>query len=58
MSDADVECSIISTNVRLRSGVVVWESILLDGVTVGDRVRFTAEKLDGLYTVTALAKAP
>ena len=35
LSDADVECSIISTNVRLRSGVVVWESILLDGVTVG-----------------------
>ena len=36
----------------------VRDAKLLDGVTVGDRVRFTAEKLDGLYTVTALAKAP
>jgi len=31
---------------------------LLDGVAVGDRVRFTADKLDGNYTVTALTKAP
>ncbi len=29
---------------------------LLDGVAVGDRVRFTAEKLDGNYTVTSIAK--
>ena len=36
----------------------VRDAKLLDGVAVGDRVRFTAEKLDGLYTVTALAKAP
>jgi Cu/Ag efflux protein CusF len=31
---------------------------LLDGVAVGDRVRFTAEKIDGNYTVTSIAKAP
>ena len=36
----------------------VRDAGLLDGVVVGDRVRFTAEKLDGQYTVTALAKAP
>ena len=35
----------------------VRDAKLLDGVAVGDRVRFTAEKLDGLYTVTAIAKA-
>jgi Cu/Ag efflux protein CusF len=31
---------------------------LLEGVAVGDRVRFTAERIDGNYTVTALVKAP
>ncbi|GMV46584.1 MAG: hypothetical protein AMXMBFR66_19820 [Pseudomonadota bacterium] len=31
---------------------------LLDGVAVGDRVRFTADKVDGNFTVTALVKAP
>jgi Cu/Ag efflux protein CusF len=31
---------------------------LLDGVTVGDRVRFAAERIDGNYTITALSKAP
>ncbi|RVU47379.1 copper-binding protein [Rubrivivax rivuli] len=36
----------------------VREARLLDGVAVGDRVRFTADKLDGQYTVTALSKAP
>jgi Cu/Ag efflux protein CusF len=36
----------------------VRDAKLLDGVAVGDRVRFTAEKLDGQYTVTALSKAP
>jgi Cu(I)/Ag(I) efflux system periplasmic protein CusF len=35
----------------------VRDAKLLDGVIVGDRVRFTAEKLDGQYTVTALTKA-
>ena len=29
---------------------------LLDGLTVGDRVRFVAEKLDGNYTVTSIQK--
>lgn len=29
---------------------------LLDGVAVGDRIRFTAEKLEGNYTVTSIAK--
>ena len=31
---------------------------LLDGLAVGDRVRFAAERIDGQYTVTALTKAP
>lgn len=29
---------------------------LLDGLTVGDRVEFTAEKVDGQYVVTAIRK--
>ncbi|MBC7941802.1 MAG: copper-binding protein [Chitinophagaceae bacterium] len=36
----------------------VREARMLDNVAVGDRVRFDAEKLDGSYTVTALAKQP
>ena len=31
---------------------------LLDGVNVGDRVRFAADRIDGQYTLTALTKAP
>lgn len=30
---------------------------LLDGVNVGDRVRFVAEKVNGQFTVTVLTKA-
>ncbi len=29
---------------------------LLEGITVGDRVRFAAEKVNGQFTVTALSK--
>lgn len=29
---------------------------LLDGLAVGDRVEFTAEKVDGQYVVTAIRK--
>jgi Cu(I)/Ag(I) efflux system periplasmic protein CusF len=36
----------------------VRDAKMLDGVAVGDRVRFAAEKLDGQYTVTSLSKAP
>ncbi len=36
----------------------VVDAKLLEGVAVGDRVRFAAEKLGGNYTVTALVKAP
>ena len=36
----------------------VADGKLLDSVTVGDRVRFAAAKIDGAYTVTALVKAP
>jgi len=36
----------------------VRDARLLEGVAVGDRVRFTAEKIDGNYTVTSIAKAP
>jgi Cu(I)/Ag(I) efflux system periplasmic protein CusF len=31
---------------------------MLDEVAVGDRVRFIAERADGQYVVTMLAKAP
>jgi len=31
---------------------------LLDGVAVGDRVRFAADRVGGSYTVTVLVKAP
>lgn len=30
----------------------------LEGLAVGDRVRFTAEKVDGNFTVTSIDKAP
>ena len=30
---------------------------LLDGVAVGDKVRFAADKVDGQYVVTAIVKA-
>jgi Cu/Ag efflux protein CusF len=29
---------------------------MLDALAVGDKVRFTAEKVDGQYTVTAISK--
>lgn len=35
----------------------VRDQALLDGVAVGDRVRFAAERLEGQYTVVALSKA-
>ena len=31
---------------------------LLDELTVGSRVRFSAERIDGQYTVTSVSKAP
>ena len=31
---------------------------LLDGLAVGSRIRFTAECIDGQYTVTSISKAP
>jgi Cu/Ag efflux protein CusF len=31
---------------------------LLDGLAVGDRVRFSAERINGQYTVTAVGKVP
>jgi Cu(I)/Ag(I) efflux system periplasmic protein CusF len=34
----------------------VREPKLLDGVAVGDRIRFAAERIDGAYTVTAIGK--
>lgn len=36
----------------------VRDAKLLDGLAVGDRVRFAADRIDGQYTVTALSKAP
>jgi Cu(I)/Ag(I) efflux system periplasmic protein CusF len=36
----------------------VKDAAMLGKVQVGDRVRFTAEKIGGNYTVTAISKAP
>lgn len=36
----------------------VRDAKMLDGLAVGDKVRFTAEKVDGQFTVTAISKAP
>jgi Cu/Ag efflux protein CusF len=36
----------------------VKEAKMLDGLAVGDRVRFSAAKIDGHYMVTSIAKAP
>jgi len=34
------------------------EPRLLEGLAVGDKVRFTAEKIDGQFMVTSIGKAP
>ena len=36
----------------------VREAKMLDGVAVGNRVRFVAEKVNGQYLLTTLTKAP
>ncbi len=36
----------------------VRDKAMLDGLAVGDRVRFRAERIEGSYTVTAVSKAP
>ena len=36
----------------------VADAKMLDGVAVGDRVRFAAGKIAGVYTVTVLVKQP
>jgi len=39
---------------------MIWrvrDAKMLDGLAVGDKVRFTGEKIGGQYTVTAIAKA-
>jgi len=34
------------------------DSKLIDGLVVGDKIRFTAEKINGQYTLTSVTKAP
>lgn len=46
LSDADVESSVLSPNVRLGSGTMVWDSLLLDGVTVGRNARIRRAIID------------
>ena len=41
----------MTMNFRVRDGK------LLDAVAIGDRVRFTAEKIDGAYVLTSLNKS-
>ncbi len=36
----------------------VADGKMLDGVAVGDRVRFAADKIGGVYTVTAIVRTP
>ncbi len=36
----------------------VADTKMLDNLAVGDRIRFTADKLNGQYTLTTVAKAP
>ena len=36
----------------------VKDPALLGQIAVGDKVRFTVEKVDGAYTITSLQKAP
>jgi Cu/Ag efflux protein CusF len=36
----------------------VKDPAMLEGVAVGDKVKFDAEKIGGNYTVTAISKAP
>ncbi len=31
---------------------------LIEGLAVGDKIRFTAEKINGQYTLTSVTKAP
>jgi Cu(I)/Ag(I) efflux system periplasmic protein CusF len=41
----------MTMNFRVRDGK------LIDTVAVGDRVRFTAEKIDGAYVLTSITKS-
>ena len=36
----------------------VKDAKLLDAIAAGDKVKFTAEQIDGNYVVTSLVKAP
>ena len=36
----------------------VKDAKLLDGLAVGDKLRFQAERIDGKYTVTSVSKTP
>jgi Cu(I)/Ag(I) efflux system periplasmic protein CusF len=36
----------------------VAEPQMLDGLAVGSRIRFAAERINGQYTVTQISKAP
>ena len=36
----------------------VTDPTMLDGLAVGNRIRFTAERLNGQYTLTSVLKAP
>lgn len=40
----------------MRMVFAVREAKMLDGLAVGDKVRFTAAKIDGRFTVTSISK--
>jgi Cu/Ag efflux protein CusF len=40
----------------MRMAFRVRDSKMLDGLAVGDKVRFTAAKIDGQFTATAISK--
>ena len=42
----------------MRMSFRVREPRLLEGLAAGDKVRFTAEKIDGQFTIVTISKAP
>lgn len=44
-------------NLKMRAMTMPWkvkDMAMLDGLKVGDKVRFTADKIDGQFTITAM----
>ena len=47
-------------NLKMAAMTMGWkvkDTAMLDGLSIGDKLRFTAEKIDGQFTITAIEKA-